>query len=52
MDKYTLLKNFIINKSTLVKETFPNNEDAFGNGMKEAFRKILEEIQKIENSMA
>ena len=48
MDKYESLKNFIYEKNQLINETYLNNDDNFGNGAKEVFRRIIEEIEKIE----
>lgn len=47
MDKYNYLKDFIYKKQKQVIETFEDlPDDEFGNGMKEAFRKIVEEIEE------
>ena len=49
MSKYQVLKDFILDKQNLVLYTFSNEWDDFGRGMKEAFRKIVEKIEEIEN---
>ena len=44
--KYERLKTFIYEKAEIMKDTFPDDKDDFGNGVKEVFRKLIEVIEE------
>lgn len=44
--KYERLKTFIYEKAKIMKDTFPDDKDDFGNGVKEVFRKLIEVIEE------
>lgn len=50
MNKYEILKNKIYEVNAKVSYAYSwSSEDDFGNGMKEALRKIIEIIEELEN---
>lgn len=50
MNKYEILKNKIYEVNAKVSYAYSwSSEDDFGNGMKEALKKIIEVIEELEN---
>lgn len=46
-ENYKILKDFIYAKADQVDKVWKDNDSEFGKGMKEAFRRIKQEIEEV-----